>query len=122
MPVQKIAELAGASPGPGESPVPLVPILFQMRNFPEAKAGGAGVVFSEFKTPGEWATFDITFDLRDARDVIACDVAFNAEAYGVEDIKRLLAGFARFAAAFAAAPDTPLSKLELPGGTEGQGA
>ncbi len=112
MPVQKIAALAGAKPGPGESPVPLVPILFQMRNFPAAKAQAAGVAFSEFKTPSEWATFDLTFDLSEEADGIACDLAYNAEAYDGKDVKRMLTDFARLAAAFAAAPDTPLSRIE----------
>jgi len=121
MPVQKIAGLVGAAPKEGESRVPLVPILFQMRNFPAAQARAAGVDFSEFKTPGEWATFDITFDLRETGEGLACDLAFNADVYDAADAKTLLGDFASLAAGFTTHPDTKLSKLPLVAPRKGKG-
>jgi len=110
MPIARLAALA-PRPAPGESPIALVPVLFQLRNLPRARAGGGGVTFSEFKVENEHARFDLTFDVSEEKDSLRCDLAFNADIFEKSDAEKLLSDFAALCAAFADTPDLPISRL-----------
>ena len=107
-----IARLAAEYPTrPGESPIALVPVLFQLRNMPRAEAKAAEVRFSEFSVENENARFDLTFDVTEDEAGLACHLAYNADIFEPSDAEMVLADFAALCAAFAAAPEAPLSAL-----------
>lgn len=107
-----IVRLAGEfPPRPGESPIALVPVLFQLRNMPRAEAAGAGVRFAAFPVENENARFDLTFDVTETTTGLGCDLAYNADIFEPADAEMILADFATLCAAFAAAPEAPLAAL-----------
>lgn len=108
-PIGRLAPLY--PPAPGESPIALVPVLFQLRNMPRAEAQGAGVRFSEFAVENEHARFDLTFDVTESETGLACHVAYNADILERSDAEMILADFASLCAAFVAAPEAPLAAL-----------
>ena len=109
MPIVRLS--AEFPPRPGESPVALVPVLFQLRNMPRAEALGAGVRFSEFAVENENARFDLTFDVTEGEAGLVCHLAYNADLFEPSDAETVLADFAALCAGFAAAPEAPLSAL-----------
>ncbi|HLF58647.1 MAG TPA: condensation domain-containing protein [Alphaproteobacteria bacterium] len=115
MPISRLAALAPA-PSPGESPVALVPVLFQMRNLPAVQGEGAGVRFTEFHVENEHARFDLTFDVGESETGLDCALAFNADIFSEADARTILSDFASLCAGFAVTPDARLSALPVPKG------
>jgi acyl-CoA synthetase (AMP-forming)/AMP-acid ligase II/acyl carrier protein len=111
MPITRLVELLGAQPQAGESPIPLVPVLFQLRSMPPVTGEGAGVRFREFPVENEHARFDLTFDLTETDAGLDCHLAFNADIFDAAAAKKILSDFAALAAAFVASPDAKLSAL-----------
>ena len=109
MPIARLS--AEFPPLPGQSPVALVPVLFQLRNMPRAEAQGAGVRFSEFAVENENARFDLTFDVTEGEAGLACHLSYNTDIFEPSDAETVLADFAALCAGFAAAPEAPLSAL-----------
>lgn len=110
MPIARLQTFVSA-PNPGESPISLVPVLFQLRNFPAAKAEAAGVRFSEFKVASNFARFDLTFDITGTEEGLRCDLAFNADIFDAATARMILADFEEMCAAFAALPEKRFSDL-----------
>ena len=98
-------------PAAGDSPISLVPILFQLRNFPAAIAEAAGLRFSEFKVASNFARFDLTFDITGVEEGLRCDLAFNADIFDAATARTILADFEEMCAAFAALPEKRFSDL-----------
>jgi hypothetical protein len=115
MPVSRLARFS-PKPSKDESPIALVPVLFQMRNLPQVKASGGAVRFSEFPVPNEHARFDLTFDVTEAKHGLDCDLAFNADIFSPTDAETILSDFVSFCAAFAENPGARLSQLPMPKG------
>jgi acyl-CoA synthetase (AMP-forming)/AMP-acid ligase II len=111
MPIARLVELLGAKPQAGESPIPLVPVLFQLRSMPPVTGEGAGIRFREFPVENEHARFDLTFDMTETESGLDCHLAYNADIFGADAAKKILSDFASLAAAFAATPDAKLSTL-----------
>ena len=110
MPIARLQTFVPAPDG-SESPISLVPVLFQLRNFPAATAEAAGVRFSEFKVGSNFARFDLTFDITGTEEGLRCDLAFNADLFDAATARRILADFEEMGAAFAALPETRFSDL-----------
>ncbi|MGB8273869.1 MAG: condensation domain-containing protein [Alphaproteobacteria bacterium] len=114
MPIGALVDALKIAPGPGESPIALVPVLFQMRNFPKAEDEAAGVTFREFKTETGMARFDLTFDVAETDGGLALTLDYNRDLFDAGTSAALLADFAAMLDALCARPEARLSSLPAP--------
>ncbi|SDL05793.1 amino acid adenylation domain-containing protein [Nonomuraea maritima] len=98
---------------PGRAP--LVQVLFNVYNFPEARLRLPGLSSTGIATAPAGSPFDLTVYVVEREGRYAIDIVYNTDLYAAERIEGLLTAYTTLLGAAVAEPGSPVESFTLPG-------
>jgi amino acid adenylation domain-containing protein/non-ribosomal peptide synthase protein (TIGR01720 family) len=95
------------------SHTPLVQVMFALRNTPMGELRMPGLTLSALETDSGTARFDLTMQVVDASDELACSFEYNTDLFERETIERLEGHLKQLLASVVADPSRPIGELEM---------
>ncbi|HEX8557853.1 MAG TPA: amino acid adenylation domain-containing protein [Pyrinomonadaceae bacterium] len=100
------------------SRTPLFQVMFSLQNGPAPAAEAGGLRVSMLEDDAPWSLFDLSLDVTERADGLACGLEYNTDLFEGATAERMLAHFAALLDSIAREPEARLSELPLLTGEE----
>src|SRR5262249_44994787 len=111
LPFEKLIELSVSQRSLSHSP--LFQAMFQLRNFPEIAPRIEGLEISAMEFDSGTAPFELTLDITETGEGLACVLNYNVDLFDQATARRLLGHYRTLLTAAAEDPDAAISRIPL---------